>query len=247
MCGWHEPSHVVYAQVECTTQRRRIGTNGGSENARTERARVIERAFYARPTLEVARGLIGKTLWRRTIDGDTAGIVVEAEAYCSLVDPASHGYRGRTARNRTMFGPPGHAYVYRSYGLHYCVNVVTEEEKVAAAVLIRALEPTVGLALMRARRGPAIADRDLARGPGRVCQALAITLADNGADLLGPFLWLSETPGFSVGPSIAVTPRVGITRATELPWRFVLVGSPFVSHRLVRRVERDEEAVQDAG
>lgn len=204
---------------------------------------ALPRDFYARPTLEVARDLLGKTLWRRAAAGTgtglAAGIIVETEAYIAALDPAAHGYGGMTPRNRAMFGPPGHAYVYRAYGLHHCVNLVTEASGVAAAVLIRALAPTHGLALMRERRGAAIGDRDLARGPGRLCQALAITLADDGADLCGsarrgPRLWVSDTPGFSADQPIAATPRVGITRGTDLPWRFVLIDSPYVSGRLVR-------------
>jgi DNA-3-methyladenine glycosylase len=139
----------------------------------------LPRAFYARPTLEVARALIGKTLWRRS-DGDnaeddsegvTGGIIVETEAYIAPIDAAAHGYKGLTPRTRVMFGPPGYAYVYRSYGMHFCVNLVTEREGIATAVLLRALQPTVGLELIHQRRGPAIGDRDLARGPGRLCQA----------------------------------------------------------------------------
>lgn len=190
----------------------------------------LSRAFYARPTLEVARDLLGKALWRRTADGLAGGIIVETEAYVAAIDPAAHAYRGKTPRNASMFAVPGTAYVYRSYGMHYCLNVVTEAEGVAAAVLLRALRPTVGLELMRARRGSAISDRDLARGPGRLCQALALTLADDGSDLLSDSLWLSEPtePGEF---RIATTPRIGITRASDWPWRFVVVGDPYVSGR----------------
>src|SRR5690242_9703710 len=151
-------------------------------------------AFYARPTLEVARALLGKTLARRTDAGVAAGVIVEVEAYIAAVDAAAHGYGGPTPRTRSMFGPPGRAYVYRSYGMHFCLNVVTEPEGQAAAVLIRALAPSRGLDLMRARRGTAISDRDLCRGPGRLCQALALTLADDSASLSGPDLWIAETP-----------------------------------------------------
>ncbi|HEY8325046.1 MAG: DNA-3-methyladenine glycosylase [Ktedonobacterales bacterium] len=194
----------------------------------------LPRAFYDRPTLEVARELIGKTLLRRTGEGVAGGLIVETEAYVSAIDPSAHGFRGQTPRNRSMFGEPGHAYVYRSYGIHFCLNVVTEGEGVAAAVLIRAIRPLVGVELMRARRGERIAERDLARGPGRLCQALALTLADDGADLLGPSLWLAETPAMEAALPIAATPRVGIAQAAEWPWRFVVAGDPFVSARGVK-------------
>lgn len=194
----------------------------------------LPRDFYARPTLEVARDLIGKTLLRVAPEGTAGGVIVETEAYIAAVDPAAHAYRGQTRRNRSMFGPPGHAYVYVSYGMHHCLNVVTEREGEAVAVLIRAIEPTLGIELMRARRGTHIPDRDLCRGPGRLCQALALTLADDGADLLGPDLWIAATPGVSSSPPIAATPRVGITRAADWPWRFVLLNSPYVSGKRVR-------------
>lgn len=202
-----------------------------------EQPRPAPRVFYTRPALAVARDLIGKTLWRRTQDGVTAGIIVETEAYAAADDPASHAYRGRTPRTRTMFGPPGYAYVYLSYGLHACLNVVTQPEGEAAAVLLRAVEPTHGVPTMRARRGPSITDRDLARGPGRLCQAFAITIEDDGADLSGPSLWLSESPGWDGATPIATTPRVGIgaSFATDWPWRFVVVGSRWVSAKGVTR------------
>ena len=195
--------------------------------------RILPLAFYARPTLEVARDLIGKTLSRRTAEGVTAGVIVETEAYVAAIDPAAHGYRGKTPRNAVMFGPPGRAYVYFTYGMHHCLNIVTEGEGVAAAVLLRALEPTAGIALMRSRRGERIADRDLARGPGRLCAALALTLADNGLDLCGDALWLEDTPDFPPNAPIAATPRIGIAQAADWPWRFVLADSPWVSGRKV--------------
>ncbi len=202
------------------------------EDVATSEGAPLPRAFYARPTLEVARELIGKTLLRRTPEGLAGGVIVETEAYVAAIDPAAHAYRGKTKRNQTMFGPPGHAYVYFTYGMHYCVNVVTQAEGEAAAVLIRAIKPRVGIALMRARRGPRIADRDLARGPGRLCQALALTTADDGADLLGDALWIGETPGLAADAlTIATTPRIGITQAADWPWRFVVVGSRYVSGR----------------
>ncbi|HEY7849825.1 MAG TPA: DNA-3-methyladenine glycosylase [Ktedonobacterales bacterium] len=197
-------------------------------------AAPLPRAFYDRPTLAVARDLIGKTLLRRTAEGVAGGLIVETEAYVAAIDPSAHGFRGQTARNHAMFGEPGFAYIYRSYGIHSCLNVVTEGSGVAAAALIRALRPLVGVELMRRRRGERIGDRDLARGPGRLCQALALTVADDGTDLLGPALWLSETPGLDGALPIATTPRVGITQAADWPWRFVIVGDPYVSARGVK-------------
>ncbi len=194
----------------------------------------LPRAFYARPTLEVARDLIGKTLLRRTADGIVGGVIVETEAYVAAIDPSAHGFRGQTPRNRSMFGEPGRAYVYRSYGIHFCLNVVTEAEGEAAAVLIRAIRPTVGIELMRLRRGERIVDRDLARGPGRLCQALALSLTDDGTDLLGAALWIGETSGIADALPVAATPRVGISQAADWPWRFVVIGDPYVSARGVR-------------
>lgn len=202
----------------------------------------LPHSFYARPTLDVARDLIGKTLSRQTAAGVAAGIIVETEAYVAAIDPASHGYKGKTQRNAAMFGPPGYAYVYFTYGMHYCLNVVTEAEDVAAAVLLRALEPTIGLPLMRARRGERIADRDLARGPGRLCAAMALTIADDGDDLCGDALWIEETPGFPSDAEVLATPRIGITQAADWPWRFVLAGSPWVSGRKVALPQRADVA-----
>jgi len=196
----------------------------------------LPRAFYARPTVGVARDLIGKTLYRQTQDGVTAGVIVETEAYVAAIDPSAHGYRGKTPRNAVMFGPPGRAYVYFTYGMHYCLNVVTEDDGAAAAVLLRALEPTLGLPLMRARRGERIADRDLARGPGRLCAAMALALAENGLDLQGDSLWLAETPDFPPDAPVVATPRIGITQAADWPWRFVLAESRWVSGRTVAPV-----------
>ena len=175
---------------------------------------------------DVAPELIGAMLF---VEG-VGGVIVEVEAY-DRDDPASHGFRGRTARNAAMFGPPGHAYVYRSYGVHWCLNVVTDGEGTAAAVLLRALEPTHGLETMRARRR-AEDPRLLCSGPGRLCQALGVTGAHDGLPLDGPpFELLPRT-----GDVRSVTaPRVGITRATELRWRYGLAGSRYVSRPLERR------------
>jgi DNA-3-methyladenine glycosylase len=169
---------------------------------------------------DVARGILG---WTFLHDG-VGGRIVEVEAY-SPDEPASHAFRGRTARNGSMFGAPGTLYVYRSYGLHWCVNVACEPEGVGAAVLLRALEPTHGLEAMRARRGP-VPDRALCAGPGRLAQALAITRDEDGAFVAAsPFAL--EPPERAV--EVARTARVGISRAVELPWRYVVTGSPWLS------------------
>lgn len=166
--------------------------------------------------------------WTLLVDG-TGGVVVETEAYLPD-DPASHSFRGRTQRNETMFGPAGHLYVYRSYGIHWCANIVCEEAGVGAAVLLRAIEPTDGIETMRVRR--AIADdRLLASGPGRLTQALAITGAHDGADLTRAPFALSP-PVRAV--EVVASPRVGISRATDALWRYSLAGSSYVSRRRPR-------------
>jgi DNA-3-methyladenine glycosylase len=182
--------------------------------------RTLGTEFFARSVHEVAPELIGATL---LVDG-VGGTIVEAEAY-DQEDPASHGFRGRTRRNAAMFGPPGHAYVYRSYGVHWCLNLVCEDEGTASAVLVRALEPTYGLDQMRTRRG-IDEPRLLCSGPGRLCDALAITGAHDGLPLDRPPFELRE----GLEPVELVSGvRVGITRAAELPWRYALAGSRFVS------------------
>jgi DNA-3-methyladenine glycosylase len=179
----------------------------------------LQRDFFARSVHEVAPELVGVTL---LVDG-VGGRIVEVEAY-DHEDPAAHGYAGRTARNASMFGPPGHAYVYRSYGVHWCLNFVCEEEGVASAVLIRALEPTAGLEVMAANRG-VDEPRLLAAGPGRLCQALGITREHDGAPLDRPPFELSAGQDVEVERG----PRVGITKAAERPWRYGEAGSRFLS------------------
>ncbi len=183
---------------------------------------LLPREFFARPVHEVARGLIGATL---LVNG-VGGRIVEVEAY-HPEDEASHSFRGRTPGNAAMFGPPGHAYVYRSYGVHWCLNFVCET---ASAVLVRALEPTHGLATMRARRGLDEL-RLLCSGPGRLCQALAVTREHDGLPLdASPF----EVCPPTVPPEIAVATRIGLTKAADLPWRYVEAGSRFLSRSVPR-------------
>jgi DNA-3-methyladenine glycosylase len=169
---------------------------------------------------EVAPELIGAVL---LVDG-VGGMIVEVEAY-DEDDPAAHGYRGRTERNASMFGPPGHAYVYRSYGIHWCLNLVCAPAGRAEAALVRALEPTAGLEAMRARRGVA-EPRLLCSGPGRLCQALGITREHDGLALDEPPFELRAAPG---PIEVVAGVRIGITRATDVPWRYALAGSRYVS------------------
>jgi DNA-3-methyladenine glycosylase len=184
----------------------------------------LGRDFFSRSVHEVAPELVGATL---LVDG-VGGTIVEVEAYDGD-DPASHGFRGETQRNRSMFGPPGHAYVYRSYGIHWCLNLVCDEPGRAEAVLVRALEPTDGLEAMRARRGGQPDDRLLCAGPGRLCQALGITGAHDGLPLdRAPFELRSAPPGVEVVRG----PRIGLTRAVEEPWRYALAGSRYLSRAL---------------
>jgi DNA-3-methyladenine glycosylase len=180
--------------------------------------------FYDRSVLEVARDLVGCTVSH----GDTSGVIVETEAYHES-EPACHAFAGLTPRTRTLFGPPGRAYVYRSYGIHALLNAVCEAEGVGAAVLIRALEPRTGVTEMRRRRGRA-GERDvreLCSGPGKLTQALGIELSENGTDLWqGP---VKIGPRTEARPALLVGQRIGITRAMELPWRFCAAGCAGVS------------------
>jgi DNA-3-methyladenine glycosylase len=186
---------------------------------------MIRQDFFNRSVHEVAPDLIGVTL---LVDG-IGGRIVEVEAY-DQEDPASHGYRGRSARNESMFGPPGRAYVYRSYGIHWCLNLVCGPEGVAEAALVRALEPTHGIDVQQARRG--VEDvRALCSGPGKLCQALAITREHDGLPLDRPPFRLDERREV---PEIVTGPRIGITRATELSWRYVEANSRFLSRSAPR-------------
>jgi DNA-3-methyladenine glycosylase len=226
----------------------------------------LPREFYARPAPEVAPDLLGCVLEHETADGLVAVELTEVEAYAGEGDPASHAYRGKTARNGVMFGPPGYAYVYFTYGMHFCMNVVCGPPGVAVAVLLRAGRIVAGEDLARARRSrraarkgaagesagvvadrdPAFRDpafrgvafRDLARGPARLCQALAIDRAQDGADLCAPksLMRLREpvvtqpsAAGHSAAPTIQAGPRVGVRLGAEIPWRFWIAGDPTVS------------------
>ena len=185
---------------------------------------MLEPEFFARSVHEVAPELIGVEL---LVDG-VGGPIVEVEAYESAVDPAAHGFRGRTPRNASMFGPPGHAYVYRSYGIHWCLNFVCEQEGSAAAVLIRALEPTAGLDAMRERRG-LDEPRLLCSGPGRLCQALGVSRDHDGLPLDAPPFELRAASG---PVEVVAGPRIGITLAADLPWRYAAAGSRWLSRPL---------------
>jgi DNA-3-methyladenine glycosylase len=182
----------------------------------------LARNFFDRSVHAVAPDLVGATL---LFDG-VGGIIVEVEAY-HHTDPAAHSYGGRTPRNAVMFGPPGYAYVYRSYGIHWCLNFVCEAEGSASAVLVRALEPTAGLERMRTRRG--VEDpRALCSGPGKLCQALGVTIMQNGLPLDRPPFELRARSS-DVSAETAIGPRIGITKAAEHPWRYGLKGSRFLS------------------
>lgn len=192
--------------------------------------RSTTRAFLARDPLEVAPELLGHRLVHDAPDGTRrVGRIVEVEAYRGSDDPASHAYRGPTPRTRVMFGPPGHLYVYRSYGVHWCANVVCGTDGVAAAVLLRAIEPVDGLDAMYGDRPAARRDVDLGSGPGKLCAAMAITGDDGGADLFDRKrrIWLepTDTP---VG-EVFQGPRVGIAAAVDEPWRFWIAHNPHVS------------------
>jgi DNA-3-methyladenine glycosylase len=186
----------------------------------------LDREFYRRSPLEVAPDLLGKVL----VSGERAGRIVEVEAYLGGIDPAAHTYRGRTARNDVMYGPPGLLYVYFTYGMHWCANAVCGEEDEGVAVLVRALEPLQGVEEMRLDRPAARTDRDLCRGPARLCQALGITGVHNGIDLVTAEAGITIVDDGTPPPADPVrTTRVGITQGADSPWRWYVRGSRYVS------------------
>ena len=190
------------------------------------------RAFYLQDTLTVARALLGQTVWRRLPSGEVlAGVIVETEGYLTG-DPACHAYRGQTPRNRTMFGPPGHAYVYFTYGLHMMLNLVCAPEGIAEAVLIRAIEPTEGIETMRLNRGGIESALQLTNGPGKLAQALGLTRqADDGRDVTESKSDLQIRPHAHPPFETVSTTRIGISQGVEAPWRYYIKGNKWVSRR----------------
>jgi DNA-3-methyladenine glycosylase len=208
-------------------ERSEVVPNAAQVARRSALGRPLPLAFYKRDALIVARDLLGALLECRTEEGIARGRIVETEAYLGPDDPASHAAVGRTERNRALYGPPGTAYVYFIYGVHWCVNAVTRDEGHGSAVLIRALAPTHGIEPMRRRRGVQ-RDRDLTNGPGKLCQALGIDRRHDGARLDRGRLRILQ--GEHVPDAdVAVSPRVGITKAAEWPLRFFVAGDPHVS------------------
>jgi DNA-3-methyladenine glycosylase len=186
----------------------------------------LRRQFYNRPTLRVAKELLGKFLVVQKDGHRLSGKIVETEAYIGFNDPASHAYRSKTPRNQVMFGHPGHAYVYFTYGMLHCLNFVTEKNGYQAAVLIRALEPVEGIELMKKRRGKQKL-QDLASGPGKLCQALDIDRRLNGADLCNDLIYVEDRG--EVAKTIARSSRIGISEGKEKKWRFFIKGNEFIS------------------
>jgi DNA-3-methyladenine glycosylase len=207
-------------------------TRGAAPTARRRRrpADVLPRGFYARETELVARDMLGAILECHTPEGIASGRIVETEAYLGEHDPACHAAVGRTARTGPLYGPPGTSYVYFIYGMHWCVNAVTREAGLPSAVLIRALEPLEGIELMWQRRPGARRVEELTNGPARLCRALGITGAHNGLPLHQPPLLVRRGHRLS-DDAVAVTPRIGISKAAEWPLRWLVAGSPFVSAR----------------
>ena len=205
----------------------------GAQDEGPAAGELLPRGFFAGSSLTVAPRLLGCVLEHATGEGLVAVVLTEVEAYEGLADPASHAYRGRTGRNAVMFGEPGHAYVYFTYGMHFCVNLVCRPEGTASAVLLRAGRVTDGVPLATARRPAARNGNDLARGPARLCQALGIDRSLDGTDVCNPGSPLRIRPpageGSAAAAGISRGPRVGISAAADRPWRFWLTGDPTVS------------------
>ncbi|HEX2314244.1 MAG TPA: DNA-3-methyladenine glycosylase [Thermomonospora sp.] len=204
----------------------------------------LDRDFFDRPVEEVAPALLGQVLAHRTEQGEVTLRLTEVEAYAGPLDPASHSYRGRTARNAVMWGPPGHAYVYFTYGMHYCVNLVCGPDGTASAVLLRAGEILSGRDIAESRR-PRSSPRDLSRGPARLCQALAIGREHNGLDVCDPGSPLRVLAGEAPSADrIRTGPRVGVNAAQSVPWRFWIDGEPSVSQYRLHVPRRRKHAGQ---
>jgi DNA-3-methyladenine glycosylase len=203
-------------------------------------ASVLPRSFFARPSVEVAPDLLGCFMVRDSDEGRCVLRITEVEAYMGSMDPASHAYRGKTQRNAVMFGPAGHLYVYFTYGMHYCANTVCGEEGVPSGLLIRAGEVVEGTDLARARRPRGGPDRDLARGPARLTQALALGRVDNGRDLCdgGP-LTVHQRDASAPEVVVRTGPRVGVAAAWDVPWRFWIDGDPTVSRYIAHKAAKN--------
>lgn len=230
---WHQRRRGLRSQTICLSPPSALCCDGlRSLKPRPDRVAIrlkIPRSFYEQPTVQVARQLLGKHLVRKHPDGTTIGRIVETEAYVGPEDKACHAWRGRTARTEVMFGAAGHAYVYFIYGFHHMLNIVTETVDFPAAVLIRAVEPIDGIRLMAERRHTR-EPRNLASGPGKLCEAFGIDRSLNGSDLCGDVLFIRDEG--EAPPEIIATPRIGVDYAGKWknkPWRFVVRGNDFVS------------------
>lgn len=195
------------------------------------RLKKLPRSFYLQPTLKVARGLLGLYLVKKVGRHRLIGRIVEVEAYLGSKDPASHAFRGKTARNAVMFRQGGHLYVYFTYGMHYCSNVVTEKEGIAHAVLLRAVQPVEGIEIMKRNRGLRQVSHLtlICGGPARLCQAFGMGRKDNGTDLCGNSIWIARDPGSKERLQVAHSTRVGIKVGALHRWRFFLKGNSYVS------------------
>ncbi|MDH4199391.1 MAG: DNA-3-methyladenine glycosylase [Spirochaetia bacterium] len=188
----------------------------------------LAESFYKQDTISLAKNLLGK-IFIRKLDGQIlAGKIVETEAYHQQGDPSCHAHNGKTRRNAVMFEPPGHLYVYFTYGMHYCMNIVAEPEGIAAAVLIRSLEPLEGIEMMQKLRGNKIECKNLCNGPAKLCQAFDITKQQNGYFLEGKDIFISDAPSIAE-QDIVITTRIGISQGKELPWRFYIKNNMYVS------------------